>query len=118
MIAPDSSKRRHPTCLWIKVFPELRPVSVILQLVYPLVSRIRARWIWSRGRRYHVYGKLDPAKVAWIIQEKEKGELTNRVIAERMGVSQIWVKKIWRRYRVEGRTPELRKPGRKPGDPL
>src|SRR5207247_291978 len=38
----------------------------------------------------------------------------NRIIAERMGVSSVWVKKIWRRYRVEGKIPELRKPGRRP----
>jgi len=88
--------------------------SVILQLVYPLVDRIRARWIWSRGGRYLVYGKLDPVKVAWIIHEKEKGEVTNLVIAQRMGVSEIWVMKLWRRYRVEGRAiPTLKRPGRK-----
>jgi len=34
-----------------------------------------------------------------------------------MGVSAIWVKKLWRRYRVEGKIPELGgKPGRRPGD--
>ena len=37
------------------------------------------------------------------------------MIAERMGVSQIWVKKLWRRYRVEHKVPELGKPGRRPG---
>jgi hypothetical protein len=93
----------------------LRRQSIILQLVYPLVNRIRARWIWSGGRRYYTYGKLDPAKVAWIIREKEKRQLTSRVIAERMGVSQIWVKKLWRRYRIDQKVPELGKPGRKPG---
>ena len=45
--------------------------SYPLQLVYPLASRIRARWVWSRGRRYLVYMKLDPVKVAWIIRQKE-----------------------------------------------
>ena len=87
--------------------------SIILKLVYPLVNRIRARWIWSRGLRYFVYGKLDPAKTAWIVREKEKGQLTTETIAERMGVSPIWVKKLWRRYRIDGRIPELKKPGRK-----
>jgi len=62
-----------------------------------------------------VYMKLDPVKVAWIIREKEKRRLTNRVIADRMGVSPVWVKKLWRRYRMEGRVPELMKPGRRPG---
>ena len=87
--------------------------SVILQLVYPLISRIRARWIWSRGIRYYIYGKIDPAKIAWIIREKEKRTLSNRMIAERMGVSPIWVKKLWRRYRADGRIPEPRRPGRR-----
>ncbi len=95
--------------------PLIARASVILQLVYPLASRIRARWVWSRGRRYRVYMKLDPVKVAWIIREKEKRRLTNRVIADRMGVSPVWVKKLWRRYRMEGRVPELMKPGRRPG---
>jgi transposase len=85
----------------------------ILQLVYPLVSRIRARWIWSKGERYLVYGKLDPVKVAWIIREKEKGESTNQIISERMGVSKVWVMKLWRRYRIDGAIPELKKPGRR-----
>ncbi len=58
--------------------------------------------------------KLDPVKVAWIIREKEKRQLTNQVIADRMGVSPVWVKKLWRRYRIHGETPVLRKPGRKP----
>jgi putative transposase len=79
----------------------------------PIVNRIRARWIWSRGERYLVYGKLDPVKVAWIIREKEKGELANQIIAERMGISQIWVTKLWRRYRVEGAAPQLKRHGRK-----
>ena len=92
------------------------PISIILKLVYPLVSRIGARWIWSRGERCLVIGKLDPVKVAWIIREKERRQLTNRVIAERMGVSAIWVLKLWRRYRAEGKVPELGKPGRRPGE--
>ena len=87
--------------------------SIILKLVYPLVNRIRARWIWSRGGRYFVYGKLDPDKIAWIIHEKEKRLLTTRIIAERMKVSSVWVKKLWRRYRVDGKIPELKKPGRR-----
>jgi putative transposase len=69
--------------------------------------------IWSRGGRYFVYGKLDPAKIAWIIHEKEKRLLTTRIIAERMKVSSVWVKKLWRRYRVDGKIPELKKPGRR-----
>lgn len=58
--------------------------------------------------------KLDPVKVAWIVRQKEKGVLTSQTIADRMGVSEVWVKKLWRRYRTEGRVPELRKAGRRP----
>jgi putative transposase len=36
------------------------------------------------------------------------------VIAERVGVSEIWVKKLWGRYRIDGTIPELKRPGRKP----
>jgi hypothetical protein len=61
-------------------------LSVILKLVHPLAIRIRARWVWSRGRRYLVYGKLDPVKVAWIIRQKENGA-RNDAIASSMGVS-------------------------------
>ena len=90
--------------------------SIFLKLVYPLVNSIRARWIWNRGKRYFVHGKLDPVKVAWIIGEKEKHILTTVEIAGRMGVSSVWVKKLWRRYRIDlkqEKLPELRKPGRK-----
>jgi hypothetical protein len=58
---------------------------------------MKARWIWNRGRRFFVYGKLDPVKVAWIVREKEKHLLTTVEIAGRMDVSAIWVKKLWRR---------------------
>ena len=57
--------------------------------------------------------KLDPVKVEWIIRQKQKGQLTNRTIARSMGVSPIWVKKLWRRYRIEGKIPELGRQGRK-----
>jgi len=30
-----------------------------------------------------------------------------------MGVSSVWVKKLWRRYRNDGKIPELKQPGRK-----
>lgn len=62
--------------------------------------------------------KLDPVKVAWIVRQKEKGRLTNRAIAEGVGVSPVWVKKLWRRYRTEGKVPELRRPGRRKGPGL
>jgi putative transposase len=96
-----------------KSFAIARRLSVILKLVYPLASRIRERWVRSRGRLYRVSLKLDPVKVAWIVRQKEKGQLPNRMIARSMGVSPIWVKKLWRRYRAEGKVPELGRPGRK-----
>jgi putative transposase len=57
--------------------------------------------------------KLDPVKVEWIVKEREKGELTNKEIAERMGVSPLWVKVLYRRYREAGEVPRIMKPGRK-----
>lgn len=88
-------------------------MSVIPKLLHPLLKSIGARWIWSKGRRYLIHGKLDPSKIAWIIREKGKNELTSRIIAERASVSHRWVKELWRRYRVDGKIPELKRPGRK-----
>jgi hypothetical protein len=70
------------------------PASIILQLVYPLAKGIGARWVWSRGRRYRVYMKLDPVKVTWIIAQKETGAL-NSEIARGMGVSERRVQSLW-----------------------
>lgn len=36
------------------------------------------------------------------------------MIAEEAGVSEVWVKKLWRRYRIDGSIPVLGRPGRKP----
>ena len=53
--------------------------------------------------------KLDPMKVAWIIREKEKRELANRVIAERMGCSRCELRRCVEGYGVEGnKVPVLR----------
>lgn|ERR1035437_378077 len=88
------------------------PISVILKLVHPLATRIRARWVWSRGRRYLVYVKLDPVKVAWIIRQREIGA-ENDVIASAMGVSVRRVQELYSSYRKTGVVPELGRPGRK-----
>ena len=77
------------------------------------MRRIRARWVWSKRKRYFVYMRLDPDKVSWIIHEKERKELTTETIARRMGVSAIWVKVLWRRYRESGQVPSLKRPGRR-----
>src|SRR3989454_10387987 len=86
--------------------------SVILKLVHPLAKGIGARWVWSRGRRYLVYMKLDPVKVAWIIRRKETGVLTSE-IAHAMSVSERRVQRLWSAYRATGEVPSLKIPGRK-----
>ena len=43
--------------------------------------------------------KLDESKVKWIILQKKAGKMTNRQIADAMGISEIWVKKLWARYK-------------------
>ena len=86
--------------------------SVILKLVHPLAKGIGARWVWSRGRRYLVYMKLDPVKVAWIIRRKETGVLTSE-IAHAMSVSERRVQRLWSAYRATGEVPSLKRPGRK-----
>jgi hypothetical protein len=34
--------------------------SIILKLVHPLTRRLGSRFVWSRGKRYHIMAKLDP----------------------------------------------------------
>src|ERR1700686_370075 len=92
--------------------PGTMSYSVILKLVHPLVKEIGARWVWSRGRRYRVYMKLDPVRVEWIIRQKENGA-TNSVIASSMGVSVRRVQRLYSIYGTTGAIPELRRPGRK-----
>lgn len=86
--------------------------SVILKLLHPLAKSIGARWVWSRGRRYCVYMKLDPVKVAWIVRQKETGA-PNSAIAGAMNVSERRVQSLWSVYRATGKVPLLRRPGRK-----
>jgi len=87
-------------------------MSVILKLVHPLANSIRARWVWNRGRRYHIYVKLDPVKVEWIVRQKENGT-TNAMIASSMKVSVRRVQRLYAVYRATGTIPELKRPGRK-----
>jgi len=47
------------------------------------------------------------------MREKEEHQLTIRAVAERMGVSSVWVKKLWRRYEEGGRVPSLMRPRRR-----
>ena len=85
--------------------------SIILKLVHPLTERIRSRWVWNRGKRYHVMAKLDPVKIAWIIRQKENG-VHNQEIACTMEVSTRWIQKIYSRYNSTGIIPILKQPGR------
>ena len=38
--------------------------------------------------------KLDESKVAWIVRQKADGAMTNRQIAEAMGVKARWVQAL------------------------
>lgn len=87
---------------------------IILKLVYPLAKRLRSRFVWSRGRRYYIMAKLDPVKISWIIRQKQTKQLTNYTIADMMGVSPVWIKKLWSRYKKTGAVPVLARPGRRP----
>jgi len=93
-------------------FARPRRGSVILKLVHPLAKRIGARWVWSRGRRYLVYMKLDPMKVAWIIRQKQ-ARVPSIEIAHAMSVSERRVQRLWSAYRATGEIPSLKRPGRK-----
>ena len=85
---------------------------VIPKLVHPLVHRLQLRWIWSRGRRYAVYMKLDPVKVEWTVKERLKGR-RNMAVASSMGVSTRMAQEILSEYGRTKEFPPLRKPGRK-----
>ena len=57
--------------------------------------------------------KLDERKVRWIVREKRRGLLKNREIAWIQGVSVRRIQQVWREFRLSGRIPELRRPGRR-----
>jgi transposase len=85
--------------------------SIILKLAHPLTRRLGSRFVWSRGKRYHIMAKLDPIKIAWIIRQKENG-MPNQQIANSMKVSIRWIQKLHSRYRSTGIIPVLKHPGR------
>lgn len=58
----------------------------------------RQKWRQIGSRKVRVAKKLDESKVAWILREKAKGEMTNRQIAESMKVSVRWVQRLWAKY--------------------
>jgi len=57
-----TTKQLYASKTWTLIGYIVDPV--ILKLVHPLAREIGARWVWRRGRRYLVYMKLDPEKVA------------------------------------------------------
>lgn len=57
--------------------------------------------------------KLDEQKIRWIIREKRRGFLRNGEIAWLQGVSVRRIQQVWRDFRLSGRIPELRRPGRR-----
>ena len=63
------------------------------------VPEKRQKWRQVGRREVRAMAKLDESKVAWIVREKAKGELTNSQIAESMNVSVRWVQRIWARYK-------------------
>ncbi len=86
--------------------------SVVLKLLHSVANRLRARWVWSRGKRYFVIAKLDPVKIVWIIRQKQQGVET-AIIAAQMNVSTRWVYYyLWRQYRTTSAIPSSKKPGR------
>ncbi len=91
-------------------------MSIILKLVHPLAKTLGARWVWSRGHRYHIYMKLDPVKVEWILRRKEKGA-SNGTIADSMNISVRRVQELWSAHRATGTLPVLKRPGRKRVEP-
>ena len=58
--------------------------------------------------------KLTPAKIRWIIREKERGELTTEQIARIQRITPRRVNQLWREYRDTGELPILKEPGRPP----
>jgi hypothetical protein len=86
-------------------------LSVVLKLLHSVANRLRARWVWSRCKRYFVIAKLDPVKIAWIIRQKQQGVET-AIIAAQMNVSTRWVYYLWRQYRTTSAIPSSKKPGR------
>ena len=90
---------------------DIVPISIILKLVHPIVSRLKSRYVWNRGKNHLVMQKLDPLKVSWIIRAKENG-MRNTDVSSSMKISTRWVQKLYSRYRNSGEIPTLRKPGR------
>ena len=88
--------------------------SIILKLVHPIISRLKSRYVWKRGKNHKIMQKLDPIQISWIIKSKEDGA-KNADVASSMKISVRWVQKLYSRYRRTGAVPILGKPGRPKG---
>jgi hypothetical protein len=53
----------------------------------------------EQGRRYLVYVKLDPVKVAWIIRQKEGDCMGKEAIANSMNLSVRRVQRLYSLYK-------------------
>ena len=60
-------------------------------------TKIKTRF--KNGKKIRVIHKLDEEQVRWIMRQKANGQMSNAEIAEPMGVSDRWVRKLWSRYR-------------------
>ncbi len=76
------------------------------------VRSLRKRWRHIGRRRVRVMHKLDESKVDWIVRRKREGKMTTAEIAAAIGVSSIWVKKLWARYKNAGKIVYPKRMGR------
>ena len=60
-------------------------------------TKIKTRF--KNGKKIRVIHKLDEEQVRWMMRQKANGQMGNAEIAESMGVSDRWVRKLWSRYR-------------------
>ncbi|MGC8614128.1 MAG: hypothetical protein ACP5L2_07860 [Conexivisphaera sp.] len=67
---------------------------------------------WLSMIRKYGRGVLDGEQIRWIVGAKDKGELTNREIADAQGISVRRVQQLYSEYRRSGSVPEPRRAGR------
>ena len=61
--------------------------------------RTKVKTRFKNGKKIRVIHKLDEEQVRWMMRQKAHGQMGNAEIAESMGVSSRWVRKLWSRYR-------------------
>ncbi len=67
----------------------------------PSYQEIKIKVDMEQRQALSCHGKACPVKIAWIIRQKQNG-ISNDAIASTMKISEVWVKKLWARYRKEG----------------